>query len=167
MTAVTDADVETDVEEPGSDGGLFLRATVAGLAAGLVFGLLIQFALGRMTTIGALFTFGEESLLVGWLAHAANSVVFALVYALLTRAESLSAHADRRLSGAGTGAAYGFALWFVNIGFVWPLWLNAVSVSQLPVPNLGAVGSLAGHLLWGVLLGVLFPLLGRRGGRDR
>jgi uncharacterized membrane protein YagU involved in acid resistance len=162
MSTVADAEAETEIEELEGNDGLFLQATLAGLAAGLVFGLVIQFVLGRMTTIGALFTFGTESLLVGWLAHAVNSVVFALVYALVTRVEPLSAYADRPLTGAGTGAVYGFALWFVNIGFVWPVWLNSVGVSQLPVPNFGAVGSLGGHLLWGVLLGALFALLLRQ-----
>jgi uncharacterized membrane protein YagU involved in acid resistance len=160
MSTLTEPEAET--EEHGGDGGLFLQATLAGLAAGLVFGLVIQFALGRMTTIGALYTFGEESLVVGWTAHVVNSVVFALVYALVTRLDVLRQYADRPTAGVGAGGVYGFALWFVNIGFVWPVWLNSVGVSQLPVPNFGAVGSLGGHLLWGVLLGALFALLRRR-----
>lgn len=142
-------------------GRLYRNAAVAGVAAGVVFGLLIQFGLGRMTTIGALVTFGEESLAVGWSAHLVNSLVFALVYALATRVERLRDRANAPITGAATGAAYGFGLWFVNIGFVWPVWLNTVGVGGPPVPNLGALGPLAGHLLWGGLMGVLFAVLER------
>lgn len=140
---------------------MYGNAAVSGVAAGVVFGLLIQVGLGRMSTIGALVTFGEESLAIGWAAHLVNSLVFALVYALGTRARSVRPHANAPVTGAATGAAYGFALWFVNIGFVWPVWLNTVGVGGPPVPNLGAVGPLAGHLLWGGLMGVLFAVLQR------
>jgi len=154
----------TETVEPAGHGRLYLHAALAGVAAGVAFGLLIQFALGRMTTIGALFTLGEESLVVGWAAHLVNSAVFALVYGQVTRLDGVRAHADGPATGVAVGAAFGFALWFVNIGFVWPVWLNAVTpgATTLPVPNLGAVGPLAGHLVWGGLLGVLFALLGRR-----
>lgn len=148
--------------EPTGYGELYLRAVVAGLAAGVVFGLVIQFALGRMATVGALFTLGEESIAVGWTAHIVNSMVFALVYALATRPAALRSQVEVPLRGAFVGVAFGFVLWFVNIGFVWPLWLNAVGARSLPVPNLGALGSLGGHLLWGALLGLLLPLLGDR-----
>lgn len=149
----------TGTEDPVGYGDLYVEAAVAGVTAGVVFGLFIQFALGRMTTIGALFTLGEQHLTVGWTAHLLNSAIFALVYALLTRLSPLRSLADAPATGLTTGAAYGVGLWFVNIGFVWPLWLNAVGVTSLPVPNLGALGPLAGHLVWGALLGVLFPLL--------
>jgi hypothetical protein len=152
----------TETEEPHGHGGLYVEAAVAGVIAGVVFGLIIQFALGRMTTIGALFTLGEQNLAVGWAAHLVNSAIFALVYALVTRLAALRARADAPATGLVTGAGYGFVLWFVNIGFVWPVWLNAVGVGSHPVPNFGAVGPLAGHLVWGALLGVLFPLLVRR-----
>lgn len=150
------------VREPEGYGRLYRDAALAGVAAGVVFGLLIQFALGRMATVGALFTLGEESLAAGWTAHLVNSAVFATVYALATRLGALRAAASAPWSGVATGAGYGALLWAVNIGFVWPVWLNAVGVASLPVPNFGAVGSLAGHLVWGTLMGALFAVLQRR-----
>lgn len=142
-------------------GPLYVNAIVAGIAAGLVFGLMIQFVLGRMTTIGALYTLGEPSLSIGWIAHVVHSAVFAIVYALVTRLDPVQAYADRATTGVVTGAAFGFLLWFVNIGFLWPVWLNAVGVGSLPVPyHAQAIRPLIGHLIWGGLLGVVFPLLG-------
>jgi uncharacterized membrane protein YagU involved in acid resistance len=157
--------VSTDVTtgpEDDLDGG-YTSAAVAGLLAGVVFGVMIQFVLERMTTIGALYTLGEPSLSVGWLAHLVHSAVFAVVYAGLARFGVFGSYADRLPSGVATGAAFGFVLWFVNIGLVWPVWLNTVGVSQLAVPyHLQAQQPLVGHLLWGGILGALVPVL-----RDR
>jgi hypothetical protein len=152
----------TEAVEGDAYGPLYRDAALAGVTAGVVFGLLIQFGLGRMTTIGALVTLGEGNLAVGWATHLVNSSVFAMVYALGTRVEPFRTHAGVSASGAAMGAAYGFALWFVNIGFIWPVWLNAVGVSSLPVPNLGAIGPLGGHLVWGLLMGTLFAGMRKR-----
>lgn len=150
----------TETTRPRMFGPKYASAAVAGLLAGLVFGLLIQFVLERMTAIGALYTLGDPSVSVGWIAHLVHSAVFALVYAAVTRLGPLPAYADAAPTGVLTGAAFGFALWFVNIGFVWPVWLNAVGFQTLPVPyHAQAVRPLAGHLVWGGLLGGLFPLL--------
>jgi uncharacterized membrane protein YagU involved in acid resistance len=139
----------------------YVTAAVAGVLAGLVFGVMIQFVLERMTTIGAMYTLGEPSLSVGWIAHVAHSAGFAIVYVVVTRFGGLAPYADRASTGVLTGAAFGFALWFVNIGFVWPLWLNAVTPPPaLAMPYHGmAVQPLVGHLVWGGILGALFPAL--------
>lgn len=155
--------MSTDTEQiqTRTFGPLYANATLAGVAAGVVFGVMIQFVLGRMTTIGALYTLGDPSLSIGWIAHMIHSGLFAIVYALATRLDALRAYADAPTTGVVTGAAFGFVLWFVNIGFLWPVWLNAVGVGSLPVPyHAEAIRPLVGHLIWGGLLGVLFPLFG-------
>lgn len=154
--------MSTDVQHvPENDlGSLYVTAAAAGLVAGLVFGLLIQFVLERMTTIGALYTLGEPSLSVGWIAHVVHSAIFAIVYAVVSRLDALRGYADSPATGIITGAAFGFLLWFVNLGFIWPVWLNSVGVGSLPVPyHAEAIRPLVGHLIWGGLLGTLFPLL--------
>ena len=153
----------TDVrrETAGGSRSSPVNAAIAGVTAGLVFGLMIQFVLGRMTTIGALYTLGEPSLSIGWIAHVVHSAVFAVVYVQVTRAEPLRAYADVPTTGVATGAVFGFALWFVNIGFLWPVWLNLVTpAGDLAMPyHAQAIRPLVGHLVWGGMLGVLFPLL--------
>lgn len=151
---------ETATLEGESTSDRLVNTVVAGVVAGLVFGVMIQFVLERMTAIGALYTLGDPSLSVGWVAHIVHSVVFALVYAQVTRLGPLPEYADGPVTGAATGAAFGFLLWFVNIGFVWPVWLNAVGFAGLPVPyHAEAVQPLVGHLVWGVLLGSILPLV--------
>lgn len=154
---------ETEHVSTGTAEPMYVNAIVAGIVAGLVFGVMIQFVLERMTTIGALYTLGEPSLSIGWIAHIAHSGLFAVVYALVTRHDAVSAYADGVTTGVATGAAFGFLLWFVNIGFVWPVWLNLVSIGleTLPVPyHADAMKPLVGHLVWGGLMGGLYPLLG-------
>lgn len=134
-------------------------AAIAGLAAGVVMGLMIQFVMGIMPVIGALY--GAPGLVTGWIVHLFHSVVFALIYAGIVGQPSLSNYATKATSGAGLGAAYGFAIWIVAAVVVMPLWLSAIGLPSPGVPNIN-VQSLVGHLVFGVLLGALYPLLTNR-----
>jgi len=137
------------------------HGVVGGALAGIVFGLVIQLALGRMTAIGAMYTLGDPSLSVGWVAHIAHSVLFGAFFAVLGGPRLVSV-LDGYAAGAVSGAAYGVALWAVNIVVLWPLWLSAVSLSTAPsVPYL-APRPLVGHLVYGLLLGLVVTALGAR-----
>lgn len=148
--------------ETASTSGDLTGAALASIVAGIAFGLVIQFVVGSMAIIGALFTFGQEGLLQGWATHMILSLVFALLYAVITWSESLSGYAGEPKTGFALGAAYGSVLWVVNVGIIWPVWMNVVGVdSMLPVPflfELPALQSFGGHLVWGGILGVLYPL---------
>lgn len=134
---------------------------VGGLVAGVVFGLMIQFALDRMTAIGAMYTLGDPSLSVGWVAHILHSVLFGAFFAVLGGPRLVS-FLDGYTAGAVGGVAYGAALWAVNIVVLWPLWLGAVSLTAAPsVPYL-APRPLVGHLVYGLLLGLAVTALGAR-----
>jgi hypothetical protein len=129
------------------------RTALAGVLAGLAFGVLIQFQLGRMTAIGAMYTLGDPSLTVGWVAHVFHAALFGAFFGVLVDTGRLREHATDLAPGVALGAAYATALWLVNVGLVWPVWLNAVSfATDLPVPNLAPM-PFVGHLVWGVLLG--------------
>jgi hypothetical protein len=131
-------------------------AAAAGILAGLVFGVLIQFRLERMTAIGAMYTLGEPSLTAGWIAHMFHSALFGAFFGLVADVERTRSLFESALTAAGAGAVYAAGLWAVYIVFVWPLWLNATSFgAQIPFPNL-AVMPLVGHLVWGALLGAAF-----------
>jgi len=129
------------------------RTAVVGVLAGLAFGAIMQFALGRMTAVGALYTLGEPSLSVGWVAHLAHSALFGAIFGLLADTAAVREHARRLAPAAALGAAFATALWLGNVVVVWPLWLNSVGfATTVPFPNL-AVMPLVGHLVWGALLG--------------
>lgn len=134
------------------------RATLAGILAGVVFGLLVQFRLERMSAIGALYTLGDPSLTVGWVAHGVHSLLFGAVFGFLVDRPPLRIHAEDPLTGPLLGAGYAAALWAVNIVLLWPAWLGAVSAPGAPDLPYLAVLPLVGHLLYGSLLGAGFAL---------
>ncbi|RBI62535.1 histidine kinase [halophilic archaeon] len=133
-------------------------AVLAGVGAGIAMGLLIQFVMGIMPVIGALY--GVESLAAGWIAHLLHSVAFALVFAAVVSRPPLSEYAESTASIAGLGLAYGVVLWLVAAAIVMPIWMGLVGLPSPGVPNLDPQ-SLVGHLVYGVLLGGLYAALSR------
>ena len=107
ISQTTAAEPEGTTAPPS--GGL-RDAALASVVAGIAFGVLIQFVMGSMATIGALFTFGQESVALGWASHMLLSLVFGLLYAVLTWSRSLADYAAAPGPGLALGGGYGFAL---------------------------------------------------------
>ncbi len=149
---------ETKVFGESRDSSAIKTGALAGLIGGVVFGLMVQFGLERMGTIGAMYTLGEPSASVGWVAHVVHSVLFGAAFGLAVDRPLFDDVAASSLGAVGLGLAYGTALWAVNIVVLWPLWLNAVSVPNAPALPFLAVLPLVGHLVYGGLTGGLFSL---------
>lgn len=131
----------------------------AALLAGVVMGFMLQFVMGMMPMIGALY--GAPGLVTGWIAHLFHSVVFGLVYAVIAGRPAVAAYATRTGTGVGLGVAYGIVIWIVGAGIVMPLWMGALGMPAPGVPNLDPM-SLVGHVVFGALLGGGYALLVRR-----
>lgn len=109
-----------------------------------------------MTAIGAMYTLGEPSLTTGWIAHVFHSAIFGAFFGFIAEWRRAANVLENPLGAAGVGALFAVGLWAVNIVFIWPLWLNAVSFQQtIPMPNLAPM-PLVGHVIWGLLLGGIF-----------
>jgi uncharacterized membrane protein YagU involved in acid resistance len=127
-----------------------LHGVLGGLAGGVVFGLMMQ-ALGMMPMIGMLV--GSESIAVAWGVHLAISALFGAVYGAVVAP---------RVAGWGagltTGVVYGALLWVVG-----PLLLMPAMMG-MPVftINTGALQSLVGHLVFGLVLGAVVVALSGR-----
>jgi two-component system OmpR family sensor kinase len=148
---------EAGVRTGGTSTGSLPQAALAGVLAGVVFGVMIQFLLQRMTAIGALYTLGEPSVSIGWIAHMGHSAIFGLLFGVLSWWRPVSDRISSPVGSVVGGGLYGGSLWLVNIVLVWPLWLNAVSAPMSPpFPFLVSVQPLFGHLVWGVLLGGIY-----------
>jgi hypothetical protein len=144
---------------PGVNRITLSRAVLAGVVGGIAFGIPLQFVIERMPAIGALYTGGDPSLAVGWVAHLFHSAIFGLVFGLLSEARPVARLMRDNVGIAGfVGLGYGVALWSINIAFVWPVWLDTVGfppAAEWSVPFLAA-RPLMGHLIYGVTLGVVF-----------
>jgi len=136
------------------------HGVAGGLLAGVVMGALVQVVMGQMTAIGALYTLGEPSLTVGWVAHLFHSALFGALFGVAAGPTRVSRLVSGYPAGVVSGAAFASALWAVNIVIVWPLWQNSVGlgVAAPPVPNL-SVQPLVGHVVYGAILGLVVVAL--------
>lgn len=134
-------------------------ATLAGLLAGLVYGLFLHVGTERIPVLGGLI--GVPTLLAGWLVHLGVSVVLAWAYAALVSNTALARWGHRLSGGWMMGLVYGIAVWIVAASLLMPLWTNAVGAVTLPVPDFSAM-LFVGHLVYGAVLGVAYPLVATR-----
>ncbi|MGH2705858.1 MAG: hypothetical protein ACRDJ4_12420 [Actinomycetota bacterium] len=131
-----------------------LRAGVAGgLAGGLVFGALMH-TMGMMPMVAMLI--GSQSIAVGWIGHLAISVFVGGTFALVTAGKPLS-----RGGSALAGTGYGALWWVLGPLLIMParLGMKLLAVSSMTMQ------SLAGHLMYGLVLGLVFAAVGRRPAR--
>ena len=96
---------------------------------------------------------GFPTILAGWAYHLFNSAVIGAVFGLL-----LGRRVHGFASGIGMGAAYGLIWWVLGALILMPILLGMSPFAPLMMPPMRpvAVGSLIGHLLYGVVLGAVY-----------
>jgi hypothetical protein len=144
----------------------FAAGVVGGLIAGLVFGLMMHMMtvptpdmgnVPMMSQIAAIV--GSTSVVVGWAYHLFNSAVIGALFAWLL---------GRRVidygSGLGWGAAYGFGWWILGGLILMPMLLGMPAFAPLMMApmRMVAMGSLIGHLIYGLILGGAYVALRTR-----
>ena len=136
---------------------------VAGLVGGVVFGIMMQMMNaptpegGQMPMMGMVaMVVGSDSAVVGWLYHLFNSAVIGAIFGWLFGRRSLSFGA-----GLGWGISYGFAWWIVGGLILMPLFLGMPPFAPVQMEPMRpvAMGSLIGHLIYGIILGGGFVML--------
>lgn len=140
----------------------WLGAAVAGILATLAFGG-FQTVMGSSGVIAnalpALYGIQGPALSVGWGIHLVHGALFGIAYAAFTTPKPLREYAKNVSTGAALGIAFSVLLTLVAVGFIMPLWLQAVGFPAAPpIPNL-APSSFVGHAVYGVVLGALYPIL--------
>ncbi len=127
-----------------------VQGVLGGLAGGVVFGVLMT-VMGMMPMVAMLV--GSESVAVGWVVHLAISAFIGAVFGVL-----LAARVTSFAAGAVLGLVYGVAWWVLGPLLIMP--------AQMGMPlftvDAMAVNSLVGHLLFGLVLGVVVAGLRRR-----
>jgi len=138
---------------------------VAGLVAGVVFGIMMQMMTaptpdgGQMPMMAMVAkVVRSDSIAIGWLYHLFNSAVIGTIFGWLLRGRSQNFGA-----GLGCGAAYGFAWWIVGGLILMPLFLGMPPFAPIQMEPMRpvAMGSLVGHLIYGIILGGGFAMLKR------
>jgi hypothetical protein len=132
---------------------------IAGLLAGVVFGLMMQMmsapgpggsSMPMMAMVAQVV--GSSSVAVGWLYHLFNSAVIGAAFGLLLGGRV----AGSMPRGAALGAGYGILWWVLGGLILMPLFLGMPAFAPVRMAPMRpvAMGSLVGHLVYGVLLGV-------------
>ena len=125
---------------------------VGGVAGGLVFGAMMAM-MGMMAMIAKLV--GSDSIVVGWLVHLIISAVIGLTFAWW-----FGGKVDSFATGAKYGLLQGFIWWILGPLVIMPLMLGM----GIQVGNALAQGnllSLMGHLIYGVILGLVFTAVAK------
>jgi uncharacterized membrane protein YagU involved in acid resistance len=119
---------------------------IGGLVGGVAFGILMQ-ATDMLPMVAMLI--GGESVAMGWLVHLFNSALFGAIFGLL-----LGRWATSYAAAVGLGLVYGVVWWVLGALLIMPSWLGmSKMIFEL---NTMAWQSLVGHLIYGLLLGLVY-----------
>lgn len=147
-----------------------LKGAGAGLVAGAVYGLVLQMMAapipgGRETPVMVLLAklLGSQSLAVGWLFHLVHTAVLGAIFGwsfgwLL---EEATVERDYEVVSIW-GGAYGFLCWIVGALTFAPVALGPIPLLDMLALDTLAVGSLLGHVIYGLVLGAGFTWLSRQ-----
>lgn len=136
---------------------------VAGVVGGVVFGIMMQMMNaptpegGQMPMMAMVAkVVRSDSIAVGWVYHLFNSAVIGAIFGRL-----LGDHSHRFGAGIGWGAVYGFVWWILGALILMPVFLGMPAFAPLMMAPMRpvAVGSLMGHLIYGIILGGGFAIL--------
>jgi uncharacterized membrane protein YagU involved in acid resistance len=146
---------------PAAHPGVIARienGALAGLAGGLLFGLLMAMT-GMLPTVAGLV--GSENAVVGFGVHLVNSAVIGAIFGLLAWG-----FADKVWRTIGAGLAYGVVWWVLGALIVMPLWLGITMDSTMRDMVLTVEAdqwmSLVGHAIFGVTAALALIALRRR-----
>ena len=132
---------------------------IGGLGGGLIFGILMSVMMPDIIGGAIPGLYGFSGGVVGWTIHMAHSAVLGVVFAGL--ADALPQYTNTLGKSLGAGVVYGIVLWALLGAVVMPIWVGAVLPMTPPVPNINPM-SLVGHVVYGGLLGLLYPVFTSR-----
>jgi hypothetical protein len=146
-------------------GSRIAAGAIAGLIAGIPFGLMMQMMSaptpdgGQMPMMAMVaMVVGSTSIAVGWLYHLFNSVVIGVLFAWL-----FGARVHAMAAGLAFGAGWGLVWWVVGGLVLMPIALGMAPFAPLMMAPMRpvAMGSLMGHVIYGVVLGAAYVAIVR------
>lgn len=136
---------------------------VSGLLAGAVFGIMMQMMTaptpegGQMPMMAMVaMVVRSGSIAIGWLYHLFNSLIIGAIFGWL-----IGSRSHNYGPALVWGATYGFVWWILGALIVMPLLLGMPPFAPLLMAPMRpvAMGSLIGHLIYGIILGGGFAML--------
>lgn len=142
-----------------------LGSALAGVAGTVAFGAFFT-AIGNAGTIAmaipALYGITGPSLIAGWAIHLVHGAVLGMVYAAIISHTSYGHHLEEVHKAAAWGLVYGAVTTVALAAVLMPVWLSTMGFPNAPsVPNFSPMG-LAGHLVYGAVLGASYPEIRKR-----
>lgn len=143
-----------------------LAGIFGGLIGGVVFGMMMQMMMaptpegGEMSMIAMVGQIvGSPTVFAGWVYHLFNSAVIGAIFGAILAKRDVTYGA-----GFGFGAAYGFVWWILGGLILMPMFLGMQAFAPLLMEPMRpvALGSLVGHLIFGLILGGSYAALLQR-----
>lgn len=167
MSAQADSPTEFGV---GGSLDWLIGGAVGGVVGSFIFGVLLWTVEPDIVAVAIPAIYGlDTGGLLGWAFHLMHGLVLGVVFGFLSTREpvlgTLTADVETGFiaaMGPGTrfvlaGVVYGLAIWVVLPGIVLSIWMSVGGRSDPGFPAV-AFESLVGHLIFGLLLGALFPV---------
>lgn len=155
-----DTDVGGETTDPFEAPWAWKGGGIAGFLATIVMGMFISVMNLPTLQLAIAGLYGQTgSLIAGWLAHLVHGTLFGLIFALLLSDPGLYRVTDWYWKTIVAGVVYGMMLAIVGAGIIMPIWLGFAGFPTPPsIPNV-TTPMLVWHLIYGLVLGSLFPLL--------
>ncbi|WP_158058600.1 DUF6789 family protein [Halorussus halophilus] len=126
---------------------------LAGLLGGVAMGVMLTTQMNPVISKAIPAMYGLSGIAAGWVVHLFHALVLGVVFAAIAS----SLNIDSTAKSVGLGVGFGLLTWAVLAVLVMPIWLGAVGFPNAPdVPNVSSK-SFVGHVVYGLVLGVVFP----------
>jgi hypothetical protein len=144
--------------ETGTGG--WVTGMLGGLAGGTVMGILLSILMPSVIQGAIPALVGLQGGLAGWIVHMVISAILGVVFAVVVSVPALGRFTDSIGPSAVLGLVYGVVLWVLLAALLMPVWLSGVRFGMAPpFPNFALPGSLPAHIVYGIVLGALYPSL--------
>lgn len=155
-----DQDTRSDNTNPFEATWAWKGGGLAGFVATVVMGIVISVMHLDTLRLAIAGLYGQSgNLIAGWIAHLVHGTLFGIIFALLMADPGLYRITDWHWKTIIAGIIYGLMLAIVGAGFIMPVWLGIVGFPTPPlIPNV-TTSMLIWHLIYGIVLGGLFPFL--------
>lgn len=137
-------------------------SAVAGFVAAITTGLLMSAIQPDMLrdVIAGLYGF-EGNVAAGWAAHLVHGTLFGIAFAVVLTDPALARIGNRVSTTALAGTAYGLVLAVVGAGIIMPIWLGLIGFADTPPLPAITAPTILWHVVFGLVLGLVFFALYR------